>query len=461
MKALRAIRERLGTLWWYAAVMFAVQRAGDLINLYIGLCLVPDYVPEAELGAVLPLSQIGGALGLPLSILLLPFTKFLNTYATRGEFGKVKRLLRDAFVLAVVLFVGTMAYARAVMPLVFERMRVADGRLGLLIVASGVVGTLSPVFVNALQGLKKFRVLAVLGVLSAPVRLVAMLVCLPIRALSGYFVGQIAPNVLYMLGSLVGLRRQLGREVRSEPYWRTDWRPILRYAIPGGVLLAMGVLQSGVETFVIRHRLPDVESAGYYVISRFAELGSHAGITLSFLMFPLVAESHERGGRSHRVLWQTMGLSLLAGLALAAGLYVFGPWLLGLRAVWRPYAAQAPLMALLTLVFAVRSALACFSTYEAACGRFGFVGYLAALVVAECAVLYGLTGYSFFAGWLPPGWIAWMASLEAARLSFLLRAMLLTSLLALVCMAVQLGLRYRRMGLTVAAQPREADDVHG
>jgi hypothetical protein len=128
---LQRVKLWLGPLWWYTAILFFVQRLGDLVNAFVGLYLVPHYVSQSELGAVLPLTQVGGMLALPLTILMMTFSKYANTYATRGEYGKVKSLLRDIFILALFLFVATLLYARFFMPLVFERMRVSDGRLGM------------------------------------------------------------------------------------------------------------------------------------------------------------------------------------------------------------------------------------------------------------------------------------------------------------------------------------------
>jgi len=51
--------------------MFGVQRLGDLINIYIGLWLVPHWIPASQLGALLPLGQIGLLLGLPLAVILV------------------------------------------------------------------------------------------------------------------------------------------------------------------------------------------------------------------------------------------------------------------------------------------------------------------------------------------------------------------------------------------------------
>ncbi|NLX27155.1 MAG: hypothetical protein GXY61_14555 [Lentisphaerae bacterium] len=441
---LEELKKRLGPFWWYTIILWIVQRFGDVVNAFIGLWLVPKYVPQEELGAVLPLSQVGGVLGLPLSILLVPFTKFLNTYATRGEYGKVKRLLRDVFVLSGILFVGTLVYARFFMPAVFLRMRVADGSLGLLIVASGVLGSMSPVFVSALQALKRFRVIAVINLLSAPVRLITMLIFMPFRALSGYFVGQSAPSVFSIFASLFGLRRQLGRQVKSESYWQADWRSLVRYTLPVATVLAAGALQAAVEMFVIRHRLSDMDSAGYYVISRFAEIGAYTGLTFMFVLFPLAAEQHEKKEREYRILWHSLGGVFGIGALFVLIIHLSGEWLLALLPMWKEYVPYASQMTLLTSVLVMRTAGGCFINFEMACGRFGFIGYGVAIPTVECILLYGLTGYSFFSGWLPPAWIDWMASLNACRLSFILQVMLWSSVLTIVCGACQLLLRHRR-----------------
>lgn len=438
------VKAWMGPLWWYSAVMFCVQRFGDVINMFIGLWLVPKYVPASELGAVLPLAQVGSVLGLPLAVLMIPFTKFLNTYATHGEFGKVKCLLRDVFVLTAVLIAGTLVCSRFFMPLVFERMRVVEGSLGVLIVASGMISIVASVFGTALQGLKQFRIIAITNLLAAPLRLIVMLVCMPFRAISGYFVGQSAPSALVILASLFGLRRQLNRQVKAEPYWLEDWRAILRYTIPVAVYVVTGAVQIMVEAFVIRHRLPDVDSAGYYVISRFSDIGAYAGMSFVFVLFPLAAENYEQGGRSHRLLWQSMGGALGIGLLLVVGIHVFGRMLLGLSNAWADYVTYAPQLTALTLIVVMRVVCACFVNFEMACGRFGFVSYYVFLSGIQSVLLYSITGYSFFEGWLPTGWIAWMASLRAARLDFLIKIMLWFSVSTFVCSLLHLGIRIKR-----------------
>ena len=118
------IKNRIGDLWWYTLILFVTMRIGDVLQAVVALWLVPIYVPTEELGAVLPLISIGWVLGLPLTILLIPFMKFLSKYMAQGEYGKVKKLLRDTFILTCIVFVVMSGVAHFLMPLVFERMRV-------------------------------------------------------------------------------------------------------------------------------------------------------------------------------------------------------------------------------------------------------------------------------------------------------------------------------------------------
>ena len=438
------VKAWLGPLWWYSAILFCVQRLGDLTNAFIGLYLVPRYVPQAELGALLPLTQVGGALGLPLTVLMITFSKYVNTYATRGEYGKVKNLLRDVFTLSAILFVAAMLYARFFMPMVFERMRVSDGRLGMLVVVSGVLGALASIFTNALQALKKFRMLASIGLFSAPLRLATLLICLPIRALSGYFMGQLVPTIYSIGVAVYGLRDLFSSKIKGESYLRQDGLNLLKYAAPVTIGLLLGTLQTLIESFVIRHRLPDMESAGYYMISRFAEVGTYVGSTIILVLFPLASEQHERDDRSQKLVIQGMGLSLAGGAGLAFIFLIAGRHLLNLVAAWRTYVDFVPHLTILTVISALRITANCFAVHEMACRRFRYLTYMGAISLLEVTFLYSVTGYSFFEPWVPVSWIRWMADLKAARLEFILGVMFWSSILPLVFMIVQLAWQRRQ-----------------
>lgn len=433
------VKSFLGPLWWYTAILFVVQRFGDVMNAVIGLWLVPRYVPQEELGAVLPLSQVGTTLALPLSVLTITFIKYVNVFAVREELGKVKSLLRDVFVLSGVLSVLIFFGTRFLMPYVFERMRVGDGSIGTLIVMSASLMSISAFFSGALQALKKFRFVSLTGLLAPPLRFMTLMICFPFRALSGYFVGQIVP-ALYGIGvALFGLRSVLfDKKIKAMPYIQTDGRDMVHFmcsVLLGSLFFAP---KDVIEVFVIRHRLPEIDSAAYYVMSRFAEIGTYVGATMTYILFPMASEQHEQGNRSQKLLFHGIGGSLGAGLILA-GLFLFaGRHLVCIVPNGESYVSYVPHLALLTVITSLRCAFQCFLTHEIACCRFAPFWWIGPFFLLSAVVLYCATGFSFFAPYVPASWVIRMDAINPGRLSFILGFMFATAIIPIFFMVCYL-----------------------
>jgi O-antigen/teichoic acid export membrane protein len=424
----KRIKSRLGELWWYTVVLFLTQQLGAVINAFIGIWLVPQYVPKNELGAILPLVSIGGMLGLPMTILMIPFMKFITKYMVQEEYGKVKALLRDVFILAGITFVLVSALAYILMPLVFKRMRVEDGFLSLLIICSGTIGALAPVFGTALQALKKFKIISLTAIMGTFVRLVTLLIALPIRGLSGYFCGQIAPLVFGIVAVLVVLRKQMSSHVKMVSYWSEDWKPILKFTFWNAIIFSSGQAMATTEGFVIRHRLPDIESAGYYFISRFAEIVFYISSACAVVLFPLVSEHHEKGNKKeYRLLVQSTGVSFASGLMFALIITPVVYQLFVIRAEWNVYLPYIPHLFALCLLQTVRAATYCFILYKAAKNEFRFVPFYIVVAGLEMVVLFCFTGYSFFEPWMPPSWIEALRVYNPCRLSVVLGIILFHS----------------------------------
>lgn len=428
------LHDRLGDLWWYTLLMFAAQRFGDAINLFVGLWLVPKYVPQEDLGAVMPLTQLVSFVGIPLAVVAIPFMKFLGVYAERGELGKVKALLRDVFVGTGVMALVTLLFAWLVLPFAFERLHVQAGSLGILIVAVSLLGAVSNIFQNAVTGLKVFRATIWFTVLSAPLRLALMLATMPFRALSGYFVGQGAGPSVIVLGSLWALRRKLGPSVKAQPYWRADGREIWRYTWPVAVFTVASICFVSVDQLVIRHRLSPFDSAGYYIISRFAEIANYLGSAFVVFLFPLVAGRPAGDAASRKVLRHSLLGTFVGGFGIALLLLVCGRPLLGLNAQWQVYQPLAFEMSLLAACNTVTVANTCITTYEMAQGRFRFLWYLLPVCALKMVLLYCVTGYTFFTGLLPQPWLDAVAAFNPNRLSVVLWTFLAFQLLLLPCL---------------------------
>lgn len=397
---IRGIRARLGDFWWHSLMLFCALRVADVMNLFVGLWLVPKYIGMNELGAVLPLTTFATTLALPAYVFAMTFMKEVNTLAVHREFGKMKSLMRGVFIGVGIFIVLAVIASVFLIPLFLERIRVVNGMLGVLILISAFLGCVSPVYTNALQALKRFTAISVINIIGAPLRLLTMLVAMPFRPLSGYFVGQSANPCFSIVASIFCLRKELS--VPAEPYWT---KPVFkRFTIlflgMAGYQLA-GMMCGLVENTVLRQRIPEVESAAYYMVTRFSDIASFISATLLATLFPYTAELAEQGKSTRPLVLKSSLVMICAGSALALIFACFGRQLLAVLPDGDKYAAFAwaiPWM----IGINVLSAIQCFHTNtEASAGRFGFLKWWIPFNLLYILVMQAVAGYGYFATRLP------------------------------------------------------------
>jgi len=425
-------------------MLFVAARLGDVINAIVGLWLVPKYVGTEELGAVLPLTQFATSVGAPMAVLVTVFSKFLNKFKTQGEEGKVKSMIFWFIGIAILLVFISSAIAIIILPHFFERIRVASGSLVTLIIAAGLISTVSPAFTNALQGLKKFKAITAINLLSAPIRLVTMLIAMPLRALSGYMVGQITPQLFSIGAACISLRKHVKKSIKAIPFWRTDGKDIARYALFAAVGPIVGAFTAPVTYVVIRQRMTEMDSAAYYMISRFAELATYAGATLCFVMFPLAAEAQAKGKSSIKLLCNMSLGTTTFGIIASILLFLFGRDIFELIPTCRPYVNFVPDMTLMAVTMTIGIVWTNFCNYEIASNNFYYLIYAEFFAIAQAAFLICFTGYTFFNGILPAHVIDWMASLKIATLRNFLWSMLVFNILRVGTAAICVSLRELR-----------------
>lgn len=416
MRVLTKIRLWLGELWWWSAWHFLAARTGDVINVFIGVWLVPHYVSQEELGAVLPLLQVSTTFGWPLSVLVTVFMKFLNEYHTKREAGKVKSLILMFIGFSMLFVVAGSAVAAFLMPHFFERIRVTSGSLGVLVILCAILGTVQPVFMNGLMALKRFKEVTILNFTTGPIRFIVMVIAMPVRALSGYMLAQVLVPAVQIAMAGCCFRREVRGAVKSVPFWREDGRRIACYTMFVALSTIGLTLFMMSQVLVIRQRLPAMESAAYYMISRFSEMASYLGATVSGFLFPLAMEAHVKGRESVRLLFQTLlGATAFGSVAMLV-LAVFGRAALSVLPGGEAYVAYVPDMVLLTAGTTLGVLVTTFISYETANDRFSFVSYITPLLLGGAVFLMVFTGYGYFSGVLPDSIVTWMASLKIATL---------------------------------------------
>ena len=406
---LKALHARMGDFWWYSLLLFCACRFADVLNAFVGLWLVPKYVPPSELGAVMPLTNFAAFLALPASAFAMVFMKEIVSLSVKGEFGKIKTLVKGVFIGIAILLIIASLLTKAMIPMFMERIRLQEGSLVYIVITTAFFGCIAPVYTNVLQALKKFKEISLINIFSAPVRLITMTVTMPFRAICGYFVGQAAAPAFSILLSLFFLRKFLA--IKSQPYWNIDIFSRFGKLFIGVTAYQLFPMISGlVDAMIIRQRLPEVESGAYYMITRFSEIACFLNGTLLTVMFPFTAELAERKQSTKPLVIKAAIATLIFGLILASVFLIAGEHLLAILPSGDAYSRFAWAIPCMIITTTMNAILSYHTNTEISAGRFSFLKWWIPLHLFCPIFLLVITGYRYFIPWLPQSWLEFLAS---------------------------------------------------
>ena len=419
MQLMAKMRAKLGDFWFYSLMLFCACRAADCLNVFVGLWLVPKYVKPSELGAVLPLTQFANFLAIPIAVFASTFRNELSFLATNRKFGQMKTLMRSVFIATAIFLVLAIIGCRIFLPLYLERIRVAEGSLGILILICSFVTAIAPIYTNALQSLKKFKTNSLISLLNAPIRLIAMLVTMPIRALSGYFIGQASTPVFTMIAAVFGLRKELS--VPAESYWNREIIRRFGYLfLIFGIDAIAGGFSGLVENTVLRQRLPELDSAAYYMVTRFSDIATFLAASLTFTIFPFTAELAAKGKDTRPLILKSTLLVFVSNAALAAFFCLFGERILALLPHGTEYSAYWWAIPWIIGITSLNLFCTFFATSEVSAFRFGYLKWMVPLTLLYPVALLLVTGHGYFTAHLPASCINFLSTHNITTLSAML-----------------------------------------
>ena len=214
--------------------------------------------------------------------------------------------------------------------------------------------------------------------------------------------GQASTPAFSIVASIFCLRHELA--VKAEPYWNREvMRRFARLFFIFAANTIAGGVSSLVESTVLRQRLPDIDSAGYYMATRFSEIASFLNTTLVFTLFPFTAELAAKG-RSMRPLLLRASASTLAFCALVAVPFFFiGEPILAFLPHGDQYATYWWVIPWQIGVSCLACVTSLFYTAAISAERFGFMKWMIPLNLLNAMLLLCVTGYGYFVSWLPAG----------------------------------------------------------
>lgn len=312
---------KVSTFFRQATLLFIALRAADLINLVAGMWIVPKFVNRDDLGAVLPVVTFTTILALPAFAFAFVLMKEANHLAAISAFGRLKSLLKGAFLGTSVLLTITFVLAASAIPFFIESMGIKESSITILATLAAALGCFAPVYQDALNGLKRFGAYGIAEIASATARVAIMLAIMPFRALFGFFAGNAAQPIVRIIASLFALRKEL--KVSSVSYWSPN--PLPRLApLFFGVLatLTMPMLASLGEQAIVRTALAPEVSAAYYLMTRLTDLLNYLTLPILLVLFPYAAEAAERGESTIPLVLKST-LAALIGAILLGIVYAF------------------------------------------------------------------------------------------------------------------------------------------
>ncbi|MBO5751037.1 MAG: hypothetical protein J6R80_01375 [Kiritimatiellae bacterium] len=439
----KKLHNLLGDFWWYSLMVFCAARAADVLNLFVGVYLVPKYVSTEELGAVQPLASFANFLVIPAAVFATTFRQEISNLATRGEFGRMKSLMRGVFIATAITFVLAILSMKLVLPLFLERLRIVNGSLGIVILTTSLLCTVSSVYAIPLQTLKKFRATSLISVLSAPIRFVVMVITMPLRALTGYFVGQGSTPAFSILASIIALRKELS--VRAEPYWtKAIVVRFTRLFIIFGISTLAGSFLTLVENTIIRQRLPDLDSAAYYMVTRFSDISTFLATALSFTLFPFAAELSAKGGGTNRLVVKSSLVLFAGNFILAIFFLCFGRQILTFLPNGQSYSIYAWAIPVIIAVTTVNSIVSFYCVAEMSANRFGFMYFTVPICLISGLGLMLVTGQGYYLSYLPQPLAAFLKAHNILTLKSVIVWMLVVAVVRLVCCVCYANLISRR-----------------
>jgi len=393
------------SFWRHSILMFLALRAGDLVNLAAGMWLVPKFIAPEELGAVLPVTTFTTLLVLPVFAFGMTVMKESADLAGRNARGQLKSLWRGVFIAIGILALLSLALTAALLPRYLKSMRVADAAAGFFILAAALLGSVAPVYTDALQAVKRFRALGAIEFSAAVARLATLAAAMPFRAFAGYFAGNAMQPLVRIAASVFALRHDLA--VRAECWWTREntKRLFIRFGLVL-LYLAVPMAVSSFEQSLVREELPAADSAGYYIVTRLSDLMNYLTFPLLIVLFPYAAEAERNGKSTFSLVAKTSIVTLIAAALIGIVYAILGRPILALIPNGADYSDYNVHLPILLAITALTTCQTFYTNAEVAAGRFQFLWWFVPMNLVYAiplAVLNRGTTLSHLLAWFLAG----------------------------------------------------------
>ncbi|MCX5696472.1 MAG: oligosaccharide flippase family protein [Candidatus Omnitrophica bacterium] len=300
---------RLDSFTKNSLIIFLASGIGNFINLLYQWFIVRLVTPEtfASLSSLLSLLAI---FILPFSAFATMVTKHVSCFNAQKDQDSLRSiwqvLARHAFFFSFIIFLPVVIFSSSISRFLYIESRASVIILGSIIFVSGIGSVIS----GGLQGLEKFKILAILSLIAGLLKLVSPFVLLKFFAqLEGALLGFLAPMIF---GIIISIPLVWSLFKKAKPT-RVNTRELYFYILPVFAASLIFLLLTNFDMVLVKHFFI-LQAQDYAVAQLFGKILLFLPGWIYLVMFARVSSLHAQKQSSKTVLKSTLLFSLLPGL---------------------------------------------------------------------------------------------------------------------------------------------------
>ena len=188
---------------------------------------------------------------------------------------------------------------------------------------------------------------------------------------------------------------------------------------------------------------PDLDSAGYYMATRFSEIATYLYGAMIFAFFPFAAELAKNGKEHAKLILKSTVVNTAFCLSIALLFYFISKPILAFLPHGDKYSSYWWAIPWLIAITGLLSLHGFYTIAEIAASRFHFLLWEIPLNLIYPALLLLITGHGYFNGFIPTSWTEFLIIHNIYSLKTMLwwmtAAAAIRSLCCLVAMAMRRG----------------------
>lgn len=302
------------TVWVFIGT--GVMNIGNyLFHLLMGRLLGP-----IEYGVIESVIAFSYLLSVPLMTLNLIIVKHISSYKGNNDYESIasfynfiKRLfLRQGLFLCIILVL--------VSPFITSFLHLSSNILSILLVAFVFVGLFSGLGKGTLQGMSNFFGMAIVNTVEAvtKITIAVILVVAGLKSQGGLFGIVVASALAYGASTL--FLKQITKQ-KIKPF--ADKHLVGKYTIPTFLTTLSITSLFSTDILLARHFLGPQQAGFYAALSILGKVVFFAVSPVSLVMFPFISERNARGEKYTRILFGSLGLTIVGSACVVILYYLF------------------------------------------------------------------------------------------------------------------------------------------